>query len=62
MRLKSVYIYGDYPTYTGDYEVTPSFSTQTLETENKLMTDDVTVKPIVVTEVSNPQGGLTLSI
>ena len=32
--------------YTGAYEVTPSGETQTLETENKRMTDNVTINPI----------------
>lgn len=32
--------------YTGAYEVTPSAETQTLETENKRMTGNVTINPI----------------
>ena len=32
--------------YTGAYEVTPSEETQTLETENKRMTGNVTINPI----------------
>ena len=32
--------------YTGAYEVTPSGETQTLETKNKRMTDNVTINPI----------------
>ena len=32
--------------YTGDYVVTPSEETQTLETYNKRMTDNVTINPI----------------
>lgn len=32
--------------YTGAYEVTPSAETQTLETKNKRMTDNVTITPI----------------
>lgn len=32
--------------YTGEYEVTPSQETQTLETENKRMTGNVTINPI----------------
>lgn len=32
--------------YTGAYEVTPSGETQTLETENKRMTGNVTINPI----------------
>lgn len=32
--------------YTGSYEVTPSEETQTLETKNLRMTDNVTINPI----------------
>lgn len=35
-----------YEAYSGSYQVTPSGSTQTLETDGKLMTDDVTVSAI----------------
>lgn len=51
-----------HPTYDGPYEVTPHFFEQTLETNNKLMTDDVTVEIIPAHEVTNPQGGLTVTI
>ena len=49
-------------TYDGTYEVTPTFSRQTLNTYNKLMTDDLTVRPIEVSRISNPQGGKTIFI
>lgn len=49
-------------TYDGTYEVTPTFSKQTLNTYNKLMTDDLTVRPIEVSRTSNPQGGNTIFI
>ena len=49
-------------TYDGTYEVTPTFSKQTLNTYNKLMTDDLTVRPIEVIRTSNPQGGKTIFI
>ena len=49
-------------TYDGTYEVTPTFSKQTLNTHNKLMTDDLTVRPIEVSRTSNPQGGKTIFI
>ena len=42
--------------YAGEYEVIPDFDTQILETENKLMTDDVTVHPIPVHRTTNPYG------
>jgi hypothetical protein len=51
-----------HPTYGGPYEVTPHFFEQTLETNNKLMTDDVTVEVIPAHEVTNPAGGLTVTI
>lgn len=37
---------GGVPKYTGEYEVTPSFEEQTLETKGLKMTDDVTVHAI----------------
>lgn len=48
--------------YEGPYTVTPSFSEQTLATNQKLMLDNVTVYEIPVTRTSNPQGGLTVII
>ena len=51
-----------YDEYEGPYEVVPRFREQTLETKNKLMTDDVTVDVIPVHEVTNPAGGLTVTI
>lgn len=42
--------------YTGDYEVTPMTHTQILYTNDKLMTDDVTVKEIPYFETSNENG------
>lgn len=48
--------------YVGPYEVTPDFDTQTLDTAQKTMTDDVTVEPIPVYRTSNPQGGKTIYI
>ena len=48
--------------YTGAYNVKPDFNGTILETENKIMTDDVTVEPIVVARVSNTSGGTTVYI
>ena len=48
-------------TYTGEYIVTPNVFVQTLDTNNKLMTDDVTVLEIPYSEVSNLYG-TTISI
>ena len=48
--------------YTGDYVVDPTFETQTLETQNKLMDNDVVVNPIEVSRTTNPSGGTTVYI
>lgn len=48
--------------YTGKYTVNPTFGTQTLETKNKHLRDNVTVQPIEVSRVSNPAGGKTIFI
>lgn len=48
--------------YCGECEVTPKVEPQKLETKDKVMTDDVTVKAIPYYEVSNPQGGVTIII
>lgn len=52
-----------YPTpYEGEYTVVPTFSEQVLETAGKSMRNDVTVEEIPVHRVSNPAGGVTVSI
>lgn len=51
-----------HPTYDGEYSVTPRFYEQTLETKEKLMIDNVTVEVIPAHEVTNPAGGLTVTI
>ena len=51
-----------HPTYDGEYSVTPRFYEQKLETKEKLMIDDVTVEIIPAHEVTNPAGGLTVTI
>ena len=51
------------PLYTGDYVVTPmAHEQQTLQTANKLLTDDVTVKKVPYYETSNDAGGTTIYI
>ena len=50
------------PTYEGPYVVTPDFTDQVLETAEKMMSDDVIVNEIPVAEVTNPAGGLTLTV
>lgn len=42
--------------YSGDYEVTPKIQEQVLNTYDRHMNDDVTIKAIPYFEVSNEQG------
>lgn len=51
-----------YPFYEGEYEVTPKFKDQVLDTKKKSMKDDVIVRQIPYSETTNPFGGETLSI
>lgn len=46
----------DVELYTGNYEVTPKTETQTLETKDRFMVDDVTVKSIPYFEMDNNKG------
>ena len=48
--------------YEGAYTVIPDWTTQTLETANRYLTDDVEVKPIPCESVSNLSGGRTVYI
>jgi len=48
--------------YEGDYEVTPTAEGLTLETAEKVMTDDLEIKAIPYYETSNPLGGYTVYI
>lgn len=51
------------PTYDGEYTVTPVlWADITLETAQKMMARDLTVKEIPVTQTSNPYGGKTVVI
>jgi hypothetical protein len=50
------------PDYTGDYTVTPTFNIQKLLTKDRLMNDDVTVYSIPLSEVTNPQDGITITV
>ena len=56
------YKVGDYEFFDGPYEVKPTFENQTLKTKNMAMKDDVEIKPISVTKVSNQSGGNTVII
>lgn len=48
--------HSDYPDYSGEYEVTPTPSSQTLETTNKTMRKDLEIRAIPYYDVSNPYG------
>lgn len=49
--------------YDGSYEcVSKAHSEQTLPTANKFLTEDIRVKKIPYSEVSNPYGGITVNI
>ncbi len=52
----------DAPTYTGQTVVDPDFESIVLETAHKIVLSDITVNPIQVESVSNPQGGRTVYI
>lgn len=54
--------HADYPDYDGEYVITPSFDSQTLQTTGKIMRDDVAVEPITVSRTSNLAGGNTIYI
>lgn len=49
-------------TYDGDYTVTPRVFEQNLATKAKVMADNVTVLAIPYSEVSNSEGGKTVTI
>lgn len=48
--------------YSGEYVVTPKVDEQTLETKDKVLTEDVTIKSIPFFKVSNNKGGDTVYI
>lgn len=52
----------DVKDYEGKYDVTPAADAQVLETKDKRMRDNVTVKAIPFFEVSNNSGGNTVYI
>ena len=49
-------------TYDGSYTVVPRKVPQTLHTSDKYMVRDVEINEISYSEVSNPEGGLTINI
>lgn len=53
----------DYDIYDGEYEVTPNaHKSQTLETADKLLKENVTIAKVPYWETSNPSGGNTIYI
>lgn len=50
------------PAYEGEYIVIPEVVSQTLETKDKRMTDNVLVREIPYYETTNQQNGLTVYI
>lgn len=52
----------DLPKYSGSYTVTPLVRESKLDTQNKVMTDDIHVEAIPYYEVSNNSGGETAVI
>ena len=51
-----------YVDYTGEYEITPKTTAQTLPTADKRLTEDITVLEIPFYEVSNAAGGNTFCV
>lgn len=48
--------------YEGSYDIVPKLEAQTLNTKYKQLMNDLTVKEIPRTDVSNIYGGLTVTI
>lgn len=62
LSIGASYAMSEAETYDGSYEITPRVYAQSLNTDGKVMSDDVTVHEIPVTTTSNVQGGLTVLI
>lgn len=62
IKVEGVIEGGVSPPYEGEYTITPKVSQQEFETKNKRMKEDLTVLSIPYSQVSNPQGGLTVNI
>ena len=52
----------DLPTYTGPTVINPDFVGTSLPTKNKVLAQNITIKPIEVQSVSNLAGGKTVYI
>lgn len=57
-----IHISDPIPEYQGSYIITPRIASQTLDTDNKKLTDDIKVLAIPRVDVSNLAGGLTVTI
>ena len=54
---------GGFDIYSGDYELTPkAHQSQTINTKNKVLRDDITVAKIPYWETSNTSNGMTAYI
>lgn len=60
--MGSPIVVGTSQTYEGPYEVTPKTESQTLQTKDKRMANNVLVKEIPYYETTNIQNGLTVYI
>lgn len=52
----------NYEMYEGSYDITPKTKAQTLETENKVLIQDMNIQAIPYYETSNEIGGVTVVI
>lgn len=52
----------DYEIWNGNYIVTPTIAAQILETQGKVMKNNMVINEIPYTEVSNTSGGNTVRI
>lgn len=46
VRVETATVVYPYEHYTGAYEITPAAAAQTISTKDKLMADDIVIKPI----------------
>lgn len=62
-KLKLDLAYKDiYKHYKGEYIINPKIVSQTMETKDKVMDDDVTINEIYYNETENLSGGMTVQI
>jgi hypothetical protein len=52
----------DVEVYEGSYQATPQVESQIMETAQKFLTDNVTIKAIPFFDVTNTAGGITIYI